>query len=174
MEDWDNQVNEAVEAGQKNLKASSLLKNWCFHAEITRSPGRGMIEANTGLPIGHMGVECEFSKKNTMLTWLLEDAIYDFYVSNCKNCEKRTPVAIPNILDFVKPREEAAKLRKQQQEAAAEERNQARLDRQNERVKVRQSASLEETFVIDLLDELDIAIGATRSVSTRDIHAQNN
>ena len=74
MDDFEDSYKNAVEAGQRNLRATKLLSNWCFHAEFVRSPGRGMIEAETGLPIGHMGVQCKFSKKNSMLCWLLEDA----------------------------------------------------------------------------------------------------
>ena len=75
MDDFEDHYKDAIEAGQRNLRATKLLSNWCFHAELVRSPGRGMIEAKTGLPIGHMGVQCKFSKKNSMFCWLLEDAI---------------------------------------------------------------------------------------------------
>jgi hypothetical protein len=114
-----------------------------------------MIEAATGLPIGHMGVQCKFSKKNSMYCWLLEDAAYDFYQNNCKGCEERVPVGIPNIMDFVGPREKAAENRKREREQEKRERKQKQTDRQQERAKLRYELSLEETFVLDLLDELD-------------------
>lgn len=155
MDDLEDSINNAVEAGQRNLRATKLLSNWCFHAEVVRSPGRGMIEAETGLPIGHMGVQCKFSKKNSMLCWLLEDAAYDFYQNNCKACAERVPVTIPNIMDFVGPREQAAETRKRAREEEEKERWQKQFDRQQERAKLRHELSLEETFVFDLLDELD-------------------
>lgn len=68
MEDFEDSYKNAVEAGQRNLRATKLLSNWCFYAELVRSPGRGMIEAATGLPIGHMGVECKFSKLRFLFT----------------------------------------------------------------------------------------------------------
>lgn len=155
MDDLEDSINNAVEAGQRNLRATKLLSNWCFHVEVVRSPGRGMIEAETGLPIGHMGVQCKFSKKNSMLCWLLEDSAYDFYQNNCKACAERVPVTIPNIMDFVGPREQAAETRKRAREEEEKERWQKQFDRQQERAKLRHELSLEETFVFDLLDELD-------------------
>lgn len=155
MDDFEDSYKDAIEAGQRNLRATKLLSNWCFHAEFVRSPGRGMIEAETGLPIGHMGVQCKFSKKDSMHSWLLEDAAYDFYQNNCKGCEERVPVGFPNIMSFVGPREEAAEKRKRARAEDERERKRKQTNRQQERAKLRYELSLEETFVFDLLDELD-------------------
>ena len=154
-EDFEEDYKNAVEAGQKNLLAKQLLNNWCYHAECVRSSGRGMIEEATGLPIGHMGVQCKFSKKNTMMCWLLEDAAYDFYLNNCKDCSARVLVGNTDIMDFVRPREEAAEKRKKEQELQEIQRKQEQARRQQERSEIRYQLSLEETFVVDLLDELD-------------------
>lgn len=154
-DDFDADYKNAIEAGQRNLRATKLLNNWCFHAEIARSPGRGMIEVETGLPIGHMGVQCKFSKKNSMLCWLLEDGAYDFYQNNCKDCKERIPVGIPNIMEFVAPREKAIAQRKNAREEQERKRNKRQADRLKERAVLRSQLSLEETFVLDLLDELD-------------------
>lgn len=155
MEDFEEDYRDALEAGQRNLKATHLLSNWCYHAEFVRSSGRGMIEAQTGLPIGHMGVRCKFSKKNSMHTWLLEDAAYDFYVNNCKGCSERVPVGIPNIMDFISPREEAASIRRGEREAEKRRLKDEKAQRQEKRAILRDGLRLEETFVLDLLDDLD-------------------
>lgn len=155
MEDFEDNYNSAVEAGQRNLKAKKLLNNWCYHAEFVRSSGRGMVEAATGLPIGHMGVQCKFSQKNSMQCWLLEDAAYDFYQNNCKGCSKRLPVGLPNILEFVSPREEAAEKRRKAREEEEIRKKQEQAKRLEEREELRSHLSLEETFVLDLIDELD-------------------
>lgn len=155
MDEFEEQCNNAIVAGKRNQKTKLLLKNWCFHAEFVRNGGIGMIEAQTGLPIGHMGVQCKFSKKNSMCSWLLEDAAYDFYLNNCKGCTHRTPVGIPNILEFVTPREAAAEERKQARDVEEKKREQKKSDRCQERSRLRQELILEETFVLDLLDELD-------------------
>ena len=127
MDDFEDSYKNAIEAGQRNLRATTLLGNWCFHAEFVRSPGRGMIEAATGLPIGHMSVQCKFSKKSSMQCWLLEDAAYDFYQNNCKDCKERVPVGFPNIMSFVGPREKAAEKRRSAREEEERKRKQKQI-----------------------------------------------
>ncbi|MEZ5530020.1 MAG: hypothetical protein R3E57_08855 [Porticoccaceae bacterium] len=156
MEDFEDDYQKAIEAGQLNLRAKKLLENWCLHAELVRSPGRGMIEDATGLPIGHMGVQCKFSKKDSMLCWQLEDSVYDFYQNNCKDCKHRAPVRIPNIMEFISPREKAAESRKRARNQEEMEKRQKQIDRRRERAELRCELSLEESFVLDLLDELDL------------------
>lgn len=155
MDEFEDRQEEAIEAGKRNLQAKKLLINWCFHAEFARSGGRGMIEAATGLPIGHMGVQCKFSKKNSMHSWLLEDAIYDFYQNNCKGCKERIPIDLPNIMNFVSIREEKAEKRKIARDEEERERKQNQTARQQERIQLHHELTLEETFVFDLLEELD-------------------
>ncbi len=155
MDDSEDSYKKAIEAGQRNLRATKLLSKWCSHAEFVRSSGGGMIEAETGLPIGHMGVQCKFSKKISMYCWLLEDAVYDFYQNNCKDCKEWVPVGSPNIMEFVTPRERAAEKRKSAREEDERERKRKQANRQQERAKLRYELSFEETFVFDLLDELD-------------------
>ena len=59
MDDFEEKrrFEEAIKAGQSNLLALNLLNNWCTHAEFIRTGGVGFIEAQMGLPIGHMGVQ---------------------------------------------------------------------------------------------------------------------
>ncbi len=155
MDDFEESCNRAIEAGQRNIRAQKLLSNWCYHAEFVRSGGRGMIEASTGLPIGHMGVECKFSKKGSMHCWLLEDAAYDFYQNNCKDCSEHVLVGNPNIMDFIEPREKAAENRRREREELETERQQKLAERRKERAELRVELSVEESFVLDLLDEID-------------------
>lgn len=132
-----------------------MLNNWCLHAEIDRSPGRGLIEEQTGLPIGHMGVKCKFSKKDMIQCWLFEDAIYDFYLNNCKNCQQRASVGLPNIMSFIIPREKEVARRKKINEESTKIENQKRAERKAKRDVLRQELSLIESHVFDLIDELD-------------------
>ena len=143
MDDSEDKIKDAIEAGQRNLRAKKLLDNWCFHAEFVRSPSRGLVEAMYDLPIGHMGVHCKFSKKNSVMCWYLEDGVYDFYRNNCKDCKERVPVGIPNILDFVAPREKAAEERKRVRDEEERKRKQKQTDRKNERAELRSELSLD-------------------------------
>lgn len=153
--DFDEEIHSAIEAGESNLRAKALLNNWCTHAEVSRFGGVGMIEASTGLPIGHSGVQCKFSKANSSYSWLLEDSIYDFYQNNCKNCEKRIPVSFPNILEIITPREKAIEERQKQIDNEIKKRKKRQEERKDERALLRFELSHEESFVLDLLDILD-------------------
>lgn len=155
MDELEDSISKAHEAGKKNLRALTLLKNWCLHASLVRSGGRGLIEAQTDLPIGHMGVDCKLSQKNTSMHWLLEDSVYEFYQNNCKCCKERVPVSLPNILEIVGPREKAAEQRRIEREKDDNERKLKHMLRREERESLRRELSLEETFVIDLLNDLD-------------------
>ena len=155
VDDCDEGIESAIQAGQSNLRAKILLNNWCKYAEVSRFGGIGMIEASTGLPIGHSGVQCKFSKANSSYSWLLEDSIYDFYQNNCKSCEKRIPVNFPNILEFITPREKAIRERQLQIDNEIKQRKKRQEERQEERALLRFELSHEESFVLDLLDILD-------------------
>lgn len=154
-DDFNAEIQSAIEAGESNLRAKTLLNNWCQLAQVSRFGGIGMIEASTGLPIGHMGVQCKFSKTNTSHSWLLEDSIYDFYQNNCKSCEKRIPINFPNILDFITPREKAIEERQLQIDDEVNQRKKRQSERKEERVLLKLELSHEESFVLDLLDLLD-------------------
>lgn len=157
MDDFEDKkkIEETINVGQKNLRAVKLLSNWCSHSELIRSGGIGMIEEVTGLPIGHMGVQCKFVKQSSIFSWQLEDSVYSFYKENCKDCNRRVPVGFPNILEFVGPREKAAEERNLARKEEEKQRKQKQLTRQEERAVLRLTLTLEETFVLDLLDELD-------------------
>lgn len=153
--DFDEKFQSAIEAGESNLYAKALLNNWCTHAEVSRFGGIGMVEASTGLPIGHSGVQCKFSKANSSYSWLLEDSIYDFYQNNCKSCEKRIPLNFPNILEFITPREKAIEEHQLQIDNEIKQRKIRQEKRKEERALLRFELSHEESFVLDLLDLLD-------------------
>ncbi|XZU98536.1 hypothetical protein ACT4YK_04455 [Acinetobacter baumannii] len=154
-EDFEDEIQKAIEAGKSNLRARTLLNNWCSYAEVKRFGGIGMIEASTKLPIGHFGVQCKYIKTNTSHCWLLEDSIYDFYQQNCKNCEKRIPVKFPNILEFIIPKEKEIEDYQLKVDLDIKHRKEKQQERKEERALLRFQLSHEESFVLELLDILD-------------------
>ena len=58
-------------------------------------------------------------------------------------------------MEFVAPREEAAKARRLKREADEAKREAQRKSREEKRALLRDELGLEETFVLDLVDELD-------------------
>jgi hypothetical protein len=47
-----------VNVGQHNQEVKVLIQNWCGHATTEKTGGTGMIEAATGLAIGHHSMAC--------------------------------------------------------------------------------------------------------------------
>ncbi|MFT3728629.1 MAG: hypothetical protein QM759_12465 [Terricaulis sp.] len=101
----DKRIEQAIENGQSNLRTMELVRNWCAHASITKMGGGGLIEAHTGLPIGHHGLSCPHASAGGMMTWDLRDAAIDFYDRNCHDCKLRKPVGLPNISSLISERD---------------------------------------------------------------------
>jgi len=66
-----------------------------------RFGGTGMVELETGLPIGSRSFKCQHASAGGMAGMDLRMIALDFFDRNCKGCEKRVPVRIPNLSDFV-------------------------------------------------------------------------
>lgn len=107
---FDLDIQKAIEAGNRNLETKQLIHNWCRHARVEKFGGTGLIEMETGLPIGHHAMVCDFATASGMATWLLEDAALHFYDINCIGCTKRAPVGLPNISKLLAQRERDAEL----------------------------------------------------------------
>ena len=57
--DWD--IERAIRDGERNQDAKRLIHNWCRHARVEKFGGTGIIEMQTGLPIGHHAMVCDFA-----------------------------------------------------------------------------------------------------------------
>jgi hypothetical protein len=53
-----DRIQQAMEAGEKNLRTWKLVQNWCANVKIVKHGGTGIVEMQTGLPIGHHFLEC--------------------------------------------------------------------------------------------------------------------
>lgn len=125
----DLDIQHAIEAGKRNLEAKELVQNWCGHARVEKFGGTGLIEMETGLPIGHHTMVCDYAPAGGMATWLLEESAIHFHDSNCVGCSKRLPIRLPNISKLISRRDsevERVRVRneelKRQQQAAFDSR----------------------------------------------------
>ena len=87
--------------------------------------------------------------------WDLGDVAVDFYDRNCKGCEHRKPVGLPNILELVSARdrlqaEQAERDEKRRQQCASE-----LAVRTQSRALTRTKLSAVQATILDQLDELD-------------------
>lgn len=151
----DRSIQRATEAGKRNAAAIELVKNWCAHVRIERMAGRGMVEAMTGLPIGHHGLACDHAPAGGMMCWEIRDAALDFYDRNCSNCTLRKPIGLPNISLWVAERDAELGKRQTAAEAAAKESAVRLAAREAARKTLRSSLSAVAANILEQVDELD-------------------
>lgn len=151
----DKRINEIIESGKKNLETMKLVNNWCENAQVIKTGGTGLIEMETGLPIGHHGLRCDHAPEGGLSTWHLADAIPDFYDKNCKSCTKRIPVSFPNILQIIEIRDARREKNRLENEAEKAKKLQEYTARKNYRISLSSSLSAISASLVDLVDELD-------------------
>ena len=148
----DRDIERAVASGERNKRTVELVHNWCAHARVKKMGGVGLIEQQTGLPIGHHAMECDHAPAAGMATWDLADAALDFYDRNCIGCDKRQVVRLPNLSELVGERNRA----RAREEAEQARRNKAVQESLSRRQRVREALRTGQTApVLTLLDDLD-------------------
>lgn len=101
----DRDIERAIRDGERNQDAKRLIQNWCRHARVQKFGGTGLIEIQTGLPIGHHAMVCDYAPASGMATWLLEESALHFHDTHCVSCPHRVPVALPNLTKLVAQRD---------------------------------------------------------------------
>lgn len=101
----DRDIQRTIKAGEKNRRTTELIHNWCRHAEVEKMGGTGLIEMQTGLPIGHHAMVCKHAPASGIAAWDLADAALDFHDRNCVVCKLRSPVRLPNLSELLGARE---------------------------------------------------------------------
>ncbi len=151
----EQRIDNAIEAGKKNRRAKKLVENWCSHARVVKFGGTGLIEAQTGLPIGHHSIECDYAEARGIATWLIADAALDFHDRNCVGCAHRAPVRFPNLIELLKVRHEQRQRRQIEERRLAKEVADALAVRHERRQALRCQLDALGATVIDHLDALD-------------------
>jgi hypothetical protein len=151
----DDQITKAIRIGKENATIIELYKNFCADLQVERFGGTGIVEVETGLPIGSRSFKCQHASAGGMAGMDLKMIALDFYDRNCKGCEKRIPVRMPNLSGIVAERDEAYK----QQQLLAKKQQEARDAAYGERRETRDRAKLDcdepTAGLIDAIDRLD-------------------
>lgn len=132
-----------------------LIRNWCAHARVEKFGGTGFIEMETGLPIGHHSMACDYAPAGGIATWDLAEAALDFHDRNCINCTHRAAVRLPNLTSLLNQRDSvrnraAADRQARETKAVAE-----RVERQHARALLRTQLDPLSATIVDHLEELD-------------------
>lgn len=151
----DRDINDAIKAGEKNREVTELIHNWCTHARVEKFGGVGIIEMQTGLPIGHHAMACDHASAGGMTTWDLADAALDFYDRNCASCTLRNPRRLPNLTQLIRERDEARERAGRHRRQVADEQACAFAARQSRRDVLRCVAPAESATILEQLEELD-------------------
>ncbi len=151
----DRDFKKATDAGERNRTGFELVRNWCAHVRIEKFGGTGIVEQMTGLPIGNHGLKCDHATPGGIYSWDICESALDFYDRNCIDCEKRKPVSLPNLLVWVKERDDARVAEAQRAEAERSRQEEARIARRLVRSSLRESLSPLSGTIIDHIDEFD-------------------
>jgi hypothetical protein len=133
--------DEAVRNGERNREAARLMFNWCANARIEGMAG-GLLAAQTGLPIGHHAIRCDFATDDSSSYFYeLRDAAVDFHDRNCRTCPHRKGGRLPNITELVaaRDRRREAQAKIEAERAADSEAAFARREAQRAELKTRLS-----------------------------------
>lgn len=151
----DNHIESVIGAGERNLATLELIRNWCKHAGIEKFGGTGIIEAQTGLPIGHHSMTCDHAAAHGIASWDLGDAALDFYDRNCATCQMRSPRGLPNLIQLVEKRDRLSTEALRRRNAHEAEVALKSEKRRSSRAKLRKILHPRSLNIIDQLDELD-------------------
>jgi hypothetical protein len=107
----ERQIQHAISIGQANKEVIELAQNWCANIVFEPCGGRGLVEQQTGLPIGLRRMKCPYANSTGLVSMNLLNIALSFYDQNCVCCKDRRPVRMPNILKFVNERNEELRRR---------------------------------------------------------------
>ncbi len=151
----EDKFQQAIEAGKKNLQTMKLIRNWCGNAKVVKHGGTGLVEMQTGLPIGHHFIECPHAPAGGMAAWDLADTAIDFYDRNCVDCRVRKPVGLPNISSLVAERDKKRKAQEVEQARYAELMAGRLAAREQQRIGIRQNLTALQATTLGQISELD-------------------
>jgi hypothetical protein len=151
----ERDFDRTVDAGRRNQEVKELVQNWCAHARVQKFGGTGLIEIQTGFPIGPHSMTCDQAPAGGMATWLLEESALSFHDQHCVGCKKRKPVQLPNLSKLVAQRDNDAACARAREAQSAEEARIAFEERQRKRISLRGQSSAALNALIDDLDQYD-------------------
>jgi hypothetical protein len=152
----DEEIARAYRIGQANARVIELAQNWCAHLQVEKNGGTGIIEAQTGLPIGMRSFRCVHASAAGFAGMALNTIALDFYDRNCVGCTKRVPVRFPNLSQLAAEREDAAKAQHEHHESELRKEKARYEERRRHRETLSQAADEATRALFENIDSLDL------------------
>ena len=151
----DEHIQRALEIGEKNKRTSELIRNWCANVSIKKLGGGGLVEFDTGLPIGPRSLECQHARAPGMAGSDLALIALNFHDRNCVDCKFRQPVGLPNLTTLVSERDAHRAQQQQAQQRAEREVAERLAARESSRQQMRGRLETMAATTLDQISELD-------------------
>ena len=159
----EDEIQRAVDIGVANKRVIELVQNWCAHATCEKYGGTGLVEIQTGLPIGMRRFYCPHASAAGMAGMQLDFVALDFYDRNCSGCQKRHPVRLPNISELLAERDRARRQATEADTRAADDRAIALKERTARREALSQGLDPATSGILGLIEQLDLEPGEHNS-----------
>ena len=155
----EDEIQKAVNIGIANKRVIELVQNWCAHATCEKYGGTGLVEIQTGLPIGMRRFHCPHASAAGMAGMQLDFVALDFYDRNCSGCQKRQPVRLPNLLELLAERDKARSQAAEADARAADDRAVALNERAARRKALSQGSDPATAGIFGIIEQLDLEPG---------------
>jgi hypothetical protein len=154
-DELDREIERAFEIGKDNEEVIQLAHNWCGHLKVVKSGGTGLIEVQTGLPIGMRHFECPHAAAGGFAGMVMRDIVLDFYDRNCVGCKYRATVRLPNLTQLAAERDERNKRTRDAQAKASQDLNAAIAKRAEHRTKLSAGSNPPTLAIFEAIDKFD-------------------
>jgi hypothetical protein len=152
---WDPNTQSAINTGVANKRIIELVQNWCAHVTCETYGGTGLVEIQTGLPIGMRRLRCPHASAAGMAGMQLDVVALDFYDQNCSTCQKRQPVRLPNLSELVHERDRNQAQQAEANSRAVEQYTLALRERTARREALSKGCDPATAGLFDVIDQLD-------------------
>jgi hypothetical protein len=159
----DPEATRAIALGQRNAEVIELFGRFCTNVRIEAMGGVGLIEATTGLPIGHRAFRCAYASGDvTSFSANLEDAAVEFYEQHCRECcdRVRSGVLGDNIATLADAELAARDARAKLDAAETAEKGRQRDERSARRTRRRVGEPYQSVAQLERVDRLDAVDGS--------------
>lgn len=153
---------EAIAIGKRNAKTIERFERFCLNVSVEAHSGGGMVEQQSGLPVGMRSFRCPHAANPGSMGMNLEEVAIEYFEANCRGCALRRPsVLLGETIEMMADARQAARAAQRQ---AADDETAARAAKQAERSRQRarrrageQYPAIEQLERIDRLDSAGVA-----------------